>query len=58
MSVTAFRANLKHYSGRLEMDVDQFWAAHSSNSRTVSPCTGRLVVWASHAAVSSANSHV
>ena len=36
------------------MAVDQIWAARPLNSRTVSPCTGRLVVWESLAAVSTA----
>ena len=47
VSVTALRVNLKHHSGRVEMAVVQFWAARPSNSRTVSPCTSKLVVWAS-----------
>ena len=44
VSVTALRANLKTHSGRLKLAVDQFWAALPSNSCTVSPCIGRLVV--------------
>ena len=35
VSVTELRANLKHPSGRLNMALDQFWAARSENSQSV-----------------------
>ena len=54
VSITALSANLKIHSGRLKTAMDQFWAALPSYSRTVNPCTGRLLVWASLEAVSSA----